>query len=147
MPVLYRRADNTYVIEKGGYPYHVIQSDPLYYEMLAEAMTAPLEEPPPPPPPAVPKVISDRQFFQLLAMRGIITEAEALAAVGPGVIPAQMQAFIAQLPGDDERFAATMLLTGATQFERAHPLVPVFAQLFGWSDADLDQFWIEAGAL
>jgi hypothetical protein len=94
----------------------------------------------------VPVVISDRQFFQLLKVRGIITAEEALAAVGPGIIPAAMQAFIAQLPEGDQ-FAAEMILTGATQFERTHPLVPVFGTLFGWTSADIDQFWIEAYAL
>jgi hypothetical protein len=94
----------------------------------------------------VPQVISDRQFFQNLANRGIITEAEALAAVGPGVIPAALAAFVAQLPEGD-RFAANMVLTGATEFQRTHPLVPVFAGLFGWSSTDIDDFWTEAFAL
>jgi hypothetical protein len=40
-----------------------------------------------------------------------------------------------------------MLLTGATEFNRYHPIVPVFGQLFGWSSADIDQFWTEAFAL
>jgi hypothetical protein len=94
----------------------------------------------------VPQVISDRQFFQLLATMGIITTQEALDAVGPGIIPAAMEAFLVQLPEADQ-FAARMILTGATQFERTHPLVPVFATLFGWSSQDLDAFWTEAYAL
>lgn len=147
MSVLYRRADNTFVIEGPAGPYHVVPSDPIYYQMLDEAMAAPLEPPPPTPVPIVPTVISDRQFFQNLAVRGIITQAEALAAVGPGVIPAAMAAFVAQLPAEGERFAANMVLTGATEFQRNHPLVGVFASLFGWTNADLDTFWAEAYAL
>ena len=38
----------------------------------------------------VPAIISDRQFYQNLAVRGVITQAEALAAVGPGTIPPAM---------------------------------------------------------
>jgi hypothetical protein len=93
--------------------------------------------------PDVPAIISDRQFFQNLALRGVITQAEALAAVGPGTIPPAMAAFVAQLPQADQ-FAANMLLTGATEFNRYHPIVPVFGQLFGWSGADIDLFWTEA---
>jgi hypothetical protein len=97
----------------------------------------------PPPPNTTPPIISDRQFYQNLAVRGIITQAEALAAVGPGTIPPAMAAFVAQLPQADQ-FAANMLLTGATEFNRYHPIVPVFGQLFGWSGADIDLFWTEA---
>ena len=39
----------------------------------------------------VPDIISDRQFFQQLAILGLINEAEALAAVGPGTMPATLR--------------------------------------------------------
>ncbi|MER9003338.1 hypothetical protein NKI15_06875 [Mesorhizobium sp. M0862] len=96
--------------------------------------------------PPVPEVISDRQFFQALAVGGIITQAEALAAVKTGVIPAAMVALIAALP-EANRFAAEMLLSGATEFKRAHPLTSAFGAAFGWGESQIDEFWIEAAAL
>lgn len=101
---------------------------------------------PPEPPPQVPVEISDRQFFQALAMQGIITQADALGAVKTGTLPAAMQAMIDALPAD-QRFGATMLLSGATVFRLDHPLVATFAAAFGWDGPNLDAFWTFAAAL
>lgn len=92
----------------------------------------------PVPPP--PDEISDRQFFQGLAMHGLITETEALAAVATGTIPAAMAAFIGQLPAD-QQFAARMILCGATVFSLKHPLTQAFATMSGMDAAALDAFW------
>ena len=91
-----------------------------------------------------PQEISDRQFFQQLAIMGLITEAEALDAVGPGILPASMLALIDQLPAD-QRFPAKITLTGATTFRRDHPLTPVLGGMYGLDDAALDALWA-AGA-
>lgn len=101
---------------------------------------------PPEPAQAVPASVSDRQFFQALAIRGEITEEEALDAVGPGVIPAAMLALINQLPEAD-RFGAKMLIRGATVFERANPLADLIGALFGWDANALDDFWTFAATL
>ncbi|RVD40991.1 hypothetical protein EN742_11290 [Mesorhizobium sp. M4A.F.Ca.ET.020.02.1.1] len=106
-----------------------------------EAFAVPLPSPPP-----VPEAISDRQFFEALAVREIITEAEALAAVKTGEIPAAMASLVDALP-EASRFPAEMLLSGATEFQRAHPLTAVFGQAFGWTDAEIDAFWTDASAL
>lgn len=98
------------------------------------------------PPTPAPSTISDRQFFQQLARLGVIAEAEALAAVGPGEVPAALSAMIDTMP-EAERFPARMLLTGATQFDRNHPLVPMFAAAFGWSTDDINTFWTAAASL
>lgn len=42
---------------------------------------------------------------------------------------------------EGDRFAARMLLRGATQFERTYPLTPVLATAYGWSEAQTDDFW------
>jgi hypothetical protein len=101
---------------------------------------------PPEPPAVVPASVSDRQFFQALAIRGEITEDEALDAVGPGIIPAAMVALIDQLP-EAERFGAKMLIRGATVFERANPLADLIGSLFGWDGDALDEFWTFAATL
>ncbi|WP_312222561.1 hypothetical protein [Rhizobium rhizoryzae] len=99
------------------------------------------------PPPAEPvDDISDRQFFQALAVRGDITETEALDAVGPGIIPPAMDALIDQLP-QDQRFAARMLIRGATRYERQHPIADLIRSLYGWSNEDADDFWRFAATL
>ena len=90
--------------------------------------------------------ISDRQFFQALAIRGEITEAEALDAVGPGIIPPAMDALIDQLP-QEQRFAARMLIRGATRYERKHPIADLIRSLYGWSIEDADDFWRFAATL
>jgi hypothetical protein len=101
---------------------------------------------PPPPPAAVPETISDRQFFQQLAIEGKITQDEALAAVQTGVLPAAIATLVAKLP-TDQQFAARMLLCGATSFQRSSAIVPVLAQLYGMSAAALDALWTAAAAL
>jgi len=94
----------------------------------------------------VPASISDRQFYQQLAVNGNITQAEALAAVTTGTIPAAMAALVQQLPSGNQ-FAAKMLLSGATVFERAHPLTSTLGQMYGMDAAALDLFWQQAAML
>lgn len=97
------------------------------------------------PPVPVPETISDRQFFQALAESPfkIITQEEALAAVKTGDLPASMIAMIQALP-DAAKFSAEMILSGATEFRRSHPLVAAFGTAFGWTSEQIDAFWIEA---
>jgi hypothetical protein len=90
--------------------------------------------------------VSDRQFFQALAIRGHITEDEALDAVGPGIIPAAMLALIEQLPAE-QQFGAKMLIRGATIYERNNALAGLIGSLYGWDDEALDEFWTFAATL
>ncbi len=90
--------------------------------------------------------ISDRQFFQELARRGIITSDEALAAVKTGDIPAALASLIEGMKGD-ARFAAEMLLSGATTFQRNHPLTDAIGAAWGMTSADIDAFFAAARAL
>ncbi|MCW2242275.1 tail fiber assembly protein [Azospirillum canadense] len=99
-----------------------------------------------PAPPPVPTSISDRQFFQQLATVGIISQAEALAAVKTGAIPAALAGILDALP-DDQKFAAEMLLSGATTFERAHPLSVAIGTARGMTAAEVDAFFRAAAAL
>lgn len=96
--------------------------------------------------PDVPASISDRQFFQQLAVVGVITQDEALAAVKTGTIPVAMQALVAGLPAD-QQFGAEMLLSGATIFYRNHPLTISFGNAYGWTPSQIDDFFIAAGNL
>lgn len=105
-----------------------------------------VELPDPPVVPYVPQVISDRQFFQQLAVQGVITQDEALAAVCTGTLPASLAALVSALPAE-QQFGADMLLKGAVQFDRSHPLVPALGQAFGWTAAQLDALWTAAYAL
>lgn len=99
-----------------------------------------------PEPPAVPDAISDRQFAQQLAILGTITEAEALAWAARGELPEAMEVAIAALP-EENRFGARMLLSSATTYERAHPLVPLLGGLLGYDEAETDDLWRAAVAL
>jgi hypothetical protein len=66
-------------------------------------------------PPTAPRVfiISDRQFYQQLAIQGIVTQAEALAAVGPGTLPSKLSSLISQLPAAAQRPLHKALHKGA----------------------------------
>jgi len=90
--------------------------------------------------------ISDRQFFQQLAVLEIVTEQEALDAVSFGAIPAALQAIIDPLPAPD-KFAAEMLLRGATIFRRDHPLSAAIGAAQGMTSEQIDQFFAAAAAL
>lgn len=90
--------------------------------------------------------ISDRQFFQALAVLGEISETEALDAVGPGIIPPAMDTLIDQLP-QDQRFPARMLIRGATRYERQHPIADLIRSLYGWTIEQADDFWRFAATL
>lgn len=88
----------------------------------------------------LPETISDRQFFQALALQGTITQAEAIAAVATGTIPAALRGFIDVLNGA-EAFAAEMLLSGATEFRRHHPLTVAIGQAQGMTPEQIDAFF------
>lgn len=100
---------------------------------------------PPAEPEPVPDEISNRQFWQLCAIRSLITEAEAEAALG-GTIPAAMQAMVDQLP-PEQRFAARMHLKGSTVYRRSHSFTLAFGVFMGWTSAQIDQFWRDASVL
>lgn len=92
----------------------------------------------------VPPEISDRQFFQALALAGLISQAEALAAVQTGALPAPIAAIVDGLP---DQFGARMLLSGATTFERANPLTDALGGALGYSPAQTDELFRAAAAL
>lgn len=101
------------------------------------------EEPEPAP---VPESISDRQFAQQLATAGMITNDEALAWVATGTLPEAFTTFVSQLPAA-QRFAAQMLLTGATIFERSNPLTDAFGAMYGMNSEQIDDLWRAASQL
>lgn len=96
-------------------------------------------------PPVVARSISDRQFFQQLAILGVITEDEALAS-NAAVIPAPLLGIIEALP-EDQRFAAKMIVSGATTFERSHPMTLAIGAAHGWTAEQIDAFFNAAAAL
>jgi len=95
----------------------------------------------------IPDEISRRQFFQHLAAMGIISKAEALAAMQGGVIPAPLQVIIDQLPTEDDRFEAQMFVVGAQNFNRLHWLTDKVRQAMAWTFEQRDEFWRDAAKL
>lgn len=94
-------------------------------------------------PEPVPEMISDRQFFQQLAVLGEITWEEAEAAVGPGILPSAFADVISTLSIEAQR-PIRMLLIGATQFNRYHLVTAALMQILGKDDAWTDQLWRDA---
>ncbi|GEM_PF-2705912 len=95
--------------------------------------------------PLVPASISDRQFFQQLAISGVITQEQALAS-NAAVIPPPLLELIDAMPEDD-RFGVKMLVSGATVFERRHPITEAIGTAYGWSPEQIDAFFIAAADL
>ena len=91
--------------------------------------------------------ISDRQFFQMAAVMGLITQDEALQAVKVGAIPATLQAIVDAIPDADAKFAANMMLSGATIFQRDNALTQQVGAAMGWTTEQLDQFFLAAALL
>lgn len=99
------------------------------------------------PSPPVPSSISRRQFFQVLAVREIITRQEALDAVATGAIPEAMEQLIQMLADEDLQWNARMVISGATDFERSNWFVDVFGQLRNMTSGEIDQLWTDGHAL
>lgn len=102
---------------------------------------------PPVEPVYVPSVVSDRQFFQMAALSGLITHEEALAAVTVGAVPAILQSIVDGIEDPTQKFGAQMLLSGATIFDRNHPLTEAVGVHLGWTSEQIDQFFIRAAQL
>ena len=98
------------------------------------------------PAPSVPASISDRQFFQQLALQGVITQVEALAAVKMGEIPAAIKQAIDSLP-PGQQFEATMIISGATTFQRSHPLTLAIGAACHWTADQIDALFQAAAVL
>lgn len=136
--VILRLADNTCIpVVEGNKDYIA------YQDYVANGGTV---LPPDPPAVPVPSQISDRQFFQQLAVAGIITQDDALNAVRVGAIPAPMQALVDALPAN-QQFAAKMLISGATVFERHHPMTETIGAAYGWNASQIDAFFTAAAEL
>jgi|SRR5215471_8337322 len=94
----------------------------------------------------IPTTVSNRQFFQAMAQQGYITQAEAMAVIKTGDVPASMQAYIDTLPAD-QQFGATMSLCGNTTIERYADAFQQYAAYEGWTDAQVNDLFRLAGSL
>ncbi len=97
----------------------------------------------------VPASITDRQFALEARDRGFVTQAEAVAFVTVGTLPAALAAIVAALPSAAERDDAVIVIAGATAFDRTHPLTLVIGEAMRGTvplDAFLDDFFRAAGA-
>lgn len=99
------------------------------------------------PSPQVPESISDRQFFQQAAVVSLISKEEALEAVKVGTIPNTLNVIVSSIEDANTRFAAEMVLSGATVFYRTHPLVDQVRIYLGMTNEEIDTFFIDAGNL
>lgn len=133
-----RGSDGAYIPNDPG------NADWQQYEIWLAAGNTPT--PYTPPTPAAPQSISRRQFFQQLAVQGIITQAEALAAVQTGAIPSEMATLVSALPAADQ-FAAQMKISGAADFLLSDPLTQELATAYSWTTTQLNALWTAAAAL
>jgi hypothetical protein len=97
------------------------------------------------PPNTVPASISDRQFFQQLAVAGIITQDQALAS-NAAIIPPPLMTLIDAMP-TEQQFSAKMIVSGATTFNRADPLTIAIGAGYGMTSDQIDAFFMAAAQL
>lgn len=91
--------------------------------------------------------ISLRQFFQQLAIAGIITQDEALAVYdNRRTLPAKIETVVAAMSANDA-FDARMHLLGGQTVERNHPMVKIFCTSQNMTPLDIDALFRAAGAL
>lgn len=95
----------------------------------------------------VPQLISRRQFFQGLAYIEKITKQEALDAAARTSLPANIMAIVNGMTDEDAKFQAHMLLLDASEFDRGHPLVLIFAIAQQMSEQEMDDFWVLCSTL
>lgn len=129
--------------------FSVVANDAHAYQtggtLIDGVYTAPVVENLPPPLSVTPQTISDRQFFQQLAILGIITQDDALAS-NAAVIPPPLLAIINAMPMD-QQFNAKMIISGATVFERYNPLTVAIGTAYGWTEDQIDAFFVAAAVL
>lgn len=94
----------------------------------------------------VPEEISRRQFFQVLANRGMITKQEALDAVTSGTLPAAIEAIIELIADEDVQWNVRMAFSAQT-FKRSNWCVDLFASMQNMASSDTDQLWRDGNVL
>lgn len=98
------------------------------------------------PPAPVSSTISRRQFFQVLANRGLISRQEALDAVTLGSLPAAIESILESIADDDVQWNARMSFS-AQSFDRANWCVAFFGAMQNMSSADIDDIWRDGAEL
>ena len=93
-----------------------------------------------PEPPQIIQPITRRQFYQQAAIAGFITQQEAIDAM-KGTIPSTLSAVVDQLPTEDDKFNARMILIGAETFQPQHPLVEAVRVAMNLTQEDIDNFF------
>lgn len=125
MEIQYKRSDGTFIALVNGYPYHVIDGDPLFSAAQAMADDLPMEPSPEELDP-VPEKMSFPQMLIGLVAEGWITEAEGDAWLNRTALPAKVSALIDALPAS-ERFAARARATAPSFVSRSDSLVIALA--------------------
>ena len=143
MQVLFKRPDGTFVIQLNGFPYHVVQDDPLFAAAAAAGTEAPFEPAPEPVPPPQTTEISFAQLIGGLVTEQWITKAEGQAWLR-GTLPAPVSVLIAQLPEEQQIFAEGRAIR-PTSVLLSDPLVQELAAMQG-KTAELPAFFNTYGA-
>lgn len=126
----HRRDDGTFVIQLNGHPYHVIDADPLWPDVLAA--DAGQDLPPEPGPPAVePQPVTSVSRFQARA---------ALLSAG------LLETVEAAIAGSGDALLK-LAWADAQTFERASPTIAAMAGSLGLTDAQVDDLFQAASVI
>lgn len=134
MQVQYKRPDGSFVAIVNGWPYHVVQGDPLFAAAQAAGGNAPLEPVPTAPTEAetlaqwrATAKVSRFQAFAALDAAGLLGQATALVTAQGGV---------AKLAWDN-----------AIEFRRSSPTINGLASAMGLTDEALDALFLAAAEI
>lgn len=95
----------------------------------------------------IPDMISRRQFYQQLAEIGLISKKENIDRITKGIVPPTIQNVIDMIPNEDVKYQMIVLLLEASEFQRGHPFIHEFGQMFGMDAAAIDGFFYAASKL
>ena len=133
--LLHRRADGSYVIHLNGSPYHVIDTDPLWPDVLAADIGQPLP-PEPGPPPLVPP-----------ANPSLTAEQLRLALLDIGISGQDVDQKITQNTNGVVRQKLRIAWEHGDSFARDGEIATRLAAFFALVPAQLDAVWINGAAL
>ena len=91
-------------------------------------------------------LITRCQFYHQLALQGVISQSEAMAAVQTGTIPSAVQTIINGL-SSDQQFGASIKLAGSPTLKITDELMAFIYTGLGWSGSTFNTFWTAASLL
>ncbi len=153
MELRYRRPDGSFVATVNGFPYHVIEDDPLFVEASAVAaqMGDALPFEPVPPAPTAEEILAAERAQMNPFAAAFWQAMKQVPATGFAHLLDRVEQTVAAARAVDPYAGIVLWADKVTQVVRAHPDMDAFRVQFGASETELDDLFrlalqIERGA-